>query len=649
MKKFIIIGLLCSLNANAKFDFLEHSSFVEIVKKQIAKQTINVDLNILTLPLADGLTESLNAKAKSQPSYVNGYYTRLDQMNLATGADVNKLLDLTKLPFGFNMSHNAEIIFARQFKTQLESVKALPYNLFVNFPINAEKAKNNLNPGDFVSFHANLNFVISRGFFSYYNAGAYAASSAYGLVSGDFLINLFKMDDNKIRVKFIANRGKGIGASASTGYGSPFKLVGFNYIDRRITDWINLSASASMGKNSSDVFLIDFTFDLSDPKSATAFTNLMSKKAVFKDVSILNPFMNQDTLANKLMTDMSEVEELVTEDRDLPVGQRRINRVFKGSNSAEVESTNFSIGHKLFSFNANKSFVRNRISNVDKSDNKQKYLFDVFSKSHGYNALLDTFGSQDILNSNMLLTANEDWTPDKFVALALSREFRIVNFSKDDLEKIKTSVAQILPPEQYSKIDWKNWQFNNKSLLNASFKNTLFFHQEAMAEIKQHDPVTLQKMLYTYLEKGTRPTSSPILVKDNGLEDAASFNDFGNSWLDKYELDIKQISEILAISFSPEATPQERYNAFLQVKNFPIFLEKGAGFLISLVPQDKIENLVGYELSMSAKDVEAVSYKFGKIEQEDLYKSLLYIQSVINNRSFDLRLYTDQNGEFKAN
>ena len=149
----------------------------------------------------------------------------MDQVTLVSSGNINNLLDLTNLPFGFNMSHNAEVIFARQFKTQLESVKAFPYTLTHNFPINAEKAKNNLNPGDFVSFHANLNFVISRAFFGYFNAGAYASSSGYALVSGDFLINLFKLDSNKIRVKFIANRGKGVGVGASAGYVSPLKLV----------------------------------------------------------------------------------------------------------------------------------------------------------------------------------------------------------------------------------------------------------------------------------------------------------------------------------------------------------------------------------------------------------------------------------------
>lgn len=647
MKKILFIMLVISFNAMAEFDFLTKSGVVEMAKKQIAKQKVSLDLNILTLPVANGLTEALNAKAQSEPSYVNGYYTRLDQINLSTNANFNNLLDLKNLPFGFNMGHNAEIIFARQFKSQMDSVTALPYNLIQNFPINATKAKENLNTGDFVSFHANLNFVVSRSFFAYYNAGVFASSSAYALVSGDFLINLFKMDNNKVRVKFIANRGKGIGVNAGAGFGSLLKVVGFNYINRRIVDWVNFNINANSGKNYSDIFLIDLVFDLNDAKSAIAYTNLISSKAVFKDVGILNPLQSTDALASKLMTDMSEVEEICKEDRDLPSNQRRIDRLFKGSNSAVVKSTNFSIGQKLFNVNANKSFVRNRISNIDKHDNTQKYLFDVFSKSHGYNAFFNTFGSSQILNSNMLLTANEDWSPAQFVALALSREIREVNFAESDLVKIKNSVKQILPKVQYEKIDWKDWKFPKGDLLNASFKNTLFFHKEAIEKIPKHDIQTLNELFTTYLKSGTKATSTPYFT--DALSDEPSGNGYGTSWVDNFEKDIKEISTSLSVSFTPEATAQERYDAFLRVKEFPLFLEKGAGFLMSLLPADNQEELVSYELTMSASDVEPVSFRFGKTENEQLYKSLLYIQSIINNRSFDLRLYTDENGEFKPN
>jgi hypothetical protein len=649
MKKTLLLSFLLSLNANAEFDFLTSSGIVVMAKKQIAKQNFNLDLNILTLPLTNGLSESLNAKARSEPSYMNGYYTRLDQMTLSTNANVNSLLDLNNLPFGFNMAHNAEIIFARQFKSQLESVAALPYNLIQNFPINAEKAKNNLNIGDFVSFHANLNFVVSKTFYAYYNAGLFASTSAYALLSGDFLINLFKIDKNKVRVKFIANRGKGIGANAGAGYVSPLKVVNFNYINKHIVDWVNVNVNASSGKNYSDIFLMDLVFDLNDSKAALAYTNLISAKAVFKDVGILNPVQSADDLASKLLTDMSDIEAIYNEDKGLPESQRRVNRIFKGSNSADINASGISVGLKIFDYNNNKSFVRNRIANTDKDDNKQKYLFDVFSKSHKFSAFFDTFGSEEILSSNMLLTAKEDWTPDTFIALALSREIRRVNFSESDLAKVKESIAQLLPKEQYDRIDWKDWKFPKGDILNASFKNTLFFHKAAISQIPHSDSATLKKLFTSFLEQGARPSCTPLITKQNNMDDSYVTSDYGTSWVDHFEEDINKISTALSISFSATATAQERYDAFLQVKDFPIFLEKGAGFLISLLPAEKREELVSYELSMSATGVEPVSFKFGVTGNEQLYKSLVYIQSIINNRSFDLRLYTDENGAIKAN
>ncbi|MNY59230.1 hypothetical protein D3C86_1956500 [compost metagenome] len=48
----------------------------------------------------------------------------------------------------------------------------------------------------------------------------------------------------------------------------------------------------------------------------------------------------------------------------------------------------------------------------------------------------------------------------------------------------------------------------------------------------------------------------------------------------------------------------------------------------------------------SAKGAETISHKFGNFNEEELYKSLIYIQKIVTDRSFDLRLYTNENGEF---
>jgi hypothetical protein len=640
---------ILSLNASAGFDFLTHSGFVEFIDKQIEKQSVSADLGILDFQNPGGFSQSSKASAKSEPSYVNGYYTRMDEITLNTGINISKFLDTNQIPFGFNMSHNANILFARQFKSQWDSIKARPYNIIENFPINADKAKNNLKTGDFVSFHSALNFVVSKGFYAYYNAGLSASASAYTLISGDFLINIYKISENKIRVKFIATTGDGSGLGVNGGYHCPLRAVGFELANRRIVDWVNFDLNAGGSMGHSNVFLIDFIFNLDDPKAATAYTNLISSKAVFRDVSILNPLQSDDTLAEKLLTDMSEVENLVKEDRSLPVSERRVDLVFEGANAADADSTSINFGFKLLHFSLGQNFIRNRISNVDRFDSKKKFLFDVFSKSHRYDALYDLVGGEEIINSNLLLTAKDDWSPDQFYALSLSKEVRAVNFSKKDLQNLQTHVAAVLPKIQYEKIDWKNWQFPTGSLLNASFKHTIFFYREAINQMQTHDPKVLKDLLTKYLVERPRVSCTPHLRKNYGLSEDSDIFYTRNSWLSLFDDDIEAIAKSLAITFNPNESTLNRYNAFLKVKDFPLFIERGAGFLLSLLPQDNIQNLIGYELTLSAKDVEAVSFKLGEIDHENLYKSLLYIQSIINNRSFDLRLYADENGEFKPN
>jgi hypothetical protein len=73
-----------------------------------------------------------------------------------------------------------------------------------------------------------------------------------------------------------------------------------------------------------------------------------------------------------------------------------------------------------------------------------------------------------------------------------------------------------------------------------------------------------------------------------------------------------------------------------------------SGYLISLLPKDHLENLITYNLTLSAKDVKTVNFQVGVFEDDALYESLLYIQNVITNRSYDLRLLTlGGNGEYK--
>ena len=69
-----------------------------------------------------------------------------------------------------------------------------------------------------------------------------------------------------------------------------------------------------------------------------------------------------------------------------------------------------------------------------------------------------------------------------------------------------------------------------------------------------------------------------------------------------------------------------------------IFDKIGVGFLISLLPQEQLEELMYLKIEMTAKDIKAVDYEYGKLNYRALYNELTRVQSRISDRSYDLRV-----------
>lgn len=147
--------------------------------------------------------------------------------------------------------------------------------------------------------------------------------------------------------------------------------------------------------------------------------------------------------------------------------------------------------------------------------------------------------------------------------------------------------------------------------------------------------------LRAYLEKTEQPAGTPKNLSTNYGDGMTHRN-----WLEAYDMDMYYLASYLSVVFGSQYSPQERYAKFLIMKDYTLWQERGAGFMLSLLPSHRLAELISYKMDFSAKGVEAISARFGNFNEEELYKSLMYIQSVINNRSFDLRLYTEANGEF---
>ena len=206
-----------------------------------------------------------------EPSYMDGWYSRMDKWTMNATLRPGDFIDNEDLPISLNIDHGVDVVFVRQFKERKEAMTALPYT-FARLPLKAKWARDNLQPGDFVSIPTRLNVVIGAGMS--FNDGVFGAGvHTHYLLSGEFQVHIFRMKDDKVRVKLIALRKRGKGAGAHAGV--EFKIFGIGFLDKQIKKFVGLDlASVGINKENGNLFLLDYTFDLKDEPSSKAYNQI---------------------------------------------------------------------------------------------------------------------------------------------------------------------------------------------------------------------------------------------------------------------------------------------------------------------------------------------------------------------------------------
>lgn len=578
---------------------------------------------------------------------MESYYTRYDKYSIDVGINPAAWMEDFSSPFSFGLSAGSELVFARQFKTQKDSAIALPYSPY-NLPVTAERAIERLSSGDFVAFQTNLSLMVSVGSTipAYHFLTLSGATHAY--IKGNFLVHIFKISDTKIRLKFIALSANGgdTGLSASIAGAGIQSITGIAALDGKIKDFIHFDAlTVAKDINLTDLFLIDYVLDLKNPKVAQAYTNIMTTKLAFKSSELINPLENRETLAKDLITDLSELETIFQQEKSKEENQRAVHRIFKGSIESVSQNNNYKFGLNLVRFEGGSYYSESKIANLDNNDQPQRFLFDTFSKLHQKKFLFQLFDESENVNANLLFTTNADFTPDRFVALVLSRDVKSKTISKNGINDLKLNLRKVLPEFVYNKIQWKDWDYDLLEKVNIYFRHQISFPTAALVAIPSLEEASVRVRYQKFLESIPAPSAIPSYTPPSSSEagSVGAQND-----LDRYAQDLDFISGKLATAFNSQLGPVDRYKSFVQLKGNELFLETGAGFLISLLPQDQLEKLINYQMELSGKGGDRVLFKYGLATEENLYKSLLYVQNVLNNRSIDLRLLKESAPEEKS-
>ncbi len=457
--------------------FEKVSDKVGDLKEKLYDEFMDFDLSfglkLFKFDILEGLKISSLYKYKLDSDYRKGVHTRIDEWTLKGDLALGTVLKNTvskSSPIYINISPRKKIIFARHYKTKKAAFKAIPLTP-ISLPLSIEKVKK-LKTGDFVSiptrmgFSAGLSLGLTQGIF---NAGA----SGGVLMTGNFRVNVYKVDDSHVRLKVTGMRSRGKNGSISINYGlnffghDPSGLV--NIDDQAVSilgsNLFTLAVSKIKGKQ----LTVDYTFDLDSAEACDAYEAILKNALKFKPTEIGLSFFKKHGLHKITFGDLNVAESIFQADRELSPEDRRVNRNFMGSIYSETSSKDLRVGLKLLGMKKNSSNVENKVQKINNNNSSDFYIYPVYTNNSEFSIL---FGLWKEKNTNIALSfqkSTPDWKAEKFYNMTFihnsydkrCRESELKDFISDVRNNIGDKLFNKLGLNAYSDIKFTK-SFNSK-------------------------------------------------------------------------------------------------------------------------------------------------------------------------------------------
>ncbi|MCB0413254.1 MAG: hypothetical protein KDD50_02910 [Bdellovibrionales bacterium] len=648
------------------------------IKKEFNNLRVQTDLDLFDLDIIDGIGTGLKYKIEIEPSFFDEHYTRIESFRL--NADVNhgeKIGELGEVPINisFGLRNNTEMIFARQFKSQREAFAdgVVSYTI-KNIPLTAQRAIEKLQPGDFYATKADMSFIVGAGV-SQMKGIVQLSAATHFLITGQFQVHIYRAKDNRVRFRAFAIKSKSKGASVGARTLPDFEVFGLKLLDRQIVRMFKVDlARLSVSKGNSTVFMVDYMFNFSDQNTSSPVSLGQTKKAY--DQVIQNSFKfkplnsnawesltsDREKIRELGLTLIEPVEKIVDAERSQSIedSEKRVHRYFLGFTETKSHVRDFKYGTILTRFKNSKSFSHTRLRSRDENNQPKDYVISAYtgrktsekdsiiSKLLGFLDFL-SFKMEEIQSAAVVTTADQRGNPQELSDFVLRYDMRDRIFRDKELKRFENRLKRILPEDKYKEViteiyresrpdeEGKPWdkKFDGKTLKKVRVAYQVSFKRPALLLLENlsGDQIT------DYLEKYLETIPKPSALLPTGLSDHQHrrSNEMWN-FLRKTQL-IRGLEE----AFDTSRKNSDRLESFEDLRDNALFKQIAGGFIVYLLenrmePGQTFEEFIHFSLDMTAKGLRTIDMQFGQDFDAKLYNALMYQQSIINNREFDLRL-----------
>lgn len=610
----------------------------------------------------------LSYHASAQPAYIENYQQRLDTYQLVISPAIP--ID----GFSLNSTFNGQVIFSRLMPTKDAAITAIPVWLD-HFPIDASMVTKQFQPGDMVRLDLSLGVSAGVGIGQSFTPEFLGALSANVSRGSELIADIYRMKDyvdtngaqhSLARVRILALRHQIQGnAGGSIGGGTNF----FTQIwDKFVGHWLTFNL---ISVNDSwtpilelplESYMVDYVFDLAKPQAITAYNDLVQNLASWELFKTLNFQIESTSVENHLEQLLAKTEAQVTADRALAPVDRSVDRVFNGTTVTDYATFTLSSKIRVLInlWDREISLTRSsaNIKGTDHNGNPLSVVYYSSQANDSFNALrefrqtIQNDTSESVFDGVQEPTSKMiSITPTKPEIIHIARNLSDKNLNSNQINKAKAFVDIALADAITKQIPWGNFIDGNTK--NDAYVNVRFlFKGPAMNQFKQISEADLKTAIRNLMTKD--PYTSYVQSLQTAQYSTANSLDYDSdnsaAGMEQARLnsDIQALSSRILILISPSSSVPDKAKVLDDLRKLDLFNEIGPALLISLLPQDSLQDLIYVGIKASALGETPINWNFGKDDTSPEYASFRFMISTLNDRSFDMRLMLNTQGNYET-
>ncbi len=608
-----------------------------------AHPTLKTGWNVGSL---SSLTGQIGYTFSVSPAYVQDRHQRVDAYAIKLGAHIGDAL-------GVGRSAEAQISFSRLFNRKNQALFAAPVSPR-SFPFTAETALQSLERGSAARLELATDGHIGASFSHIANTGlgVFPAQFSAAVRRGTrYIIDVYRLDQYRVRLRMVATRNMGtLGAKTSVtpltslNFGSGFVDTILNQLFR--CDLISIEGEkTATNKLPVDSMMVDYVLYLDAPLGADSYNQFFAQILNMDVVNHLRLFQTPEQFHNSVWNYAQVINNAYEKEKLVAAPQYRIvQREFIGRTLTDFRKISVGSGcFKLWDVDREVYHGTSGVRSVNDNNQIEDYFYLRTQQFQEFNFLFGLFDEEHALEVNTLFRAQRldeknplSLKPVALSDLVLTRSFKDKKFlGKGTLiNEIRTyrKDLEYQYPQFFSNIDWTQYT-NTKQL--AYSKIEMIFDARTVTLLRQQNfsEDQLKRLLQNYITR--YPYKNHLSTTDGGTHDDSK------TGFERFKKDTAVIARRLTLIFTPGTTVEVAVKAFSSLRKNALFQDVGAGFVLTLLPQNQVRDLVEATLTIGAKDtptIEIVSHSAG---MSHLYKQVEHILNTINDRSFDLRLHKE--------